>query len=553
VSGICGLVIREGGIDRMTGTLQAMLEALASPAPGEEFLLNQGKAGLAARGFPGRRAGVAGIRAGNGSVGLAFHGSLYNLRDLVAAESRAPDASGALLRLYLAEGIGFLTRFRGEFVLAVWDQREDSLYLATDRFRVHPLFYHASRDRLLFSSRLAGLYQTPSSPGRTVDPEAVVDLLAFSAIPTPKTIFREARKLPPGHLLTYRAGEARLERYWDLDFREPSVAGRKALGARLKSIFAEAVFIRLASEEDSNRVGCFLSGGVDSSTVAGVLTELRQGPVKSFSIGFDEPRFNEMAYARIAARAFGAQHHEYVVTARDTCEAIPILLDAFDEPYANASAVPTYFCARLMRESGVDAAYAGDGGDELFAGNERYAAHRIFDYYGRIPPWMRRALIEPVVFSLHRYLGWTLLDKGRKYIQRANIPRARRITSYGFFNVVAARDLLNGDLLESLGGDYDPYGAVASFYDGAPAATELDRELYLDLHLAISDNDLFKVTRMTEAAGLPHGSRCAAASCAPSSRKPMPTCFRGQPVPRPSTGSGFPSPSGSRPTRRSGT
>jgi asparagine synthase (glutamine-hydrolysing) len=250
------------------------------------------------------------------------------------------------------------------------------------------------------------------------------------------------------------------------------------------------------------RIGAFLSGGIDSSTVTGILTKLTKAPVKCFSIGFGEQRFNEMEYARIAARHFGAEHHEYYVTPEDTLKAIAIVLESFDEPFANASAIPTYYCAKLAKEHGVDVLYAGDGGDELFAGNERYSAQRLFDYYTRIPQGLRDWIIRPSVTALADVTGLSLLTLAKKYIRRASIPLPQRLYSYGLFNVIPMSELFHPDIVNAVGKDYDPYTPVYDHYRTAPATTELDRQLYIDLKLTISDNDLLKVTRMTRAAGI---------------------------------------------------
>jgi asparagine synthase (glutamine-hydrolysing) len=264
----------------------------------------------------------------------------------------------------------------------------------------------------------------------------------------------------------------------------------------------DAISVRLEQENSIARIGTFLSGGVDSSTVTGVLTQLAKRSMKSFSIGFQEQRFNEINYARIAARAFGAEHYEYFVSPQDTYDVIPVLLEAFDEPFANASAIPTYYCAKIAREHGVDVLYAGDGGDELFAGNERYATQRLLEYYHMVPKCFIELFVKPLVFTLADRRGWELCVKGKKYVQRASVPYPERLSSYEFFKCVPLAEFFADDLLEVIGRHYNPYAPVHAYYGQAPAQSDLDRQLYIDLKLAISDNDLFKVTRMTEAVGI---------------------------------------------------
>jgi asparagine synthase (glutamine-hydrolysing) len=502
MSGICGIVFHHRDDRLCRDHLLSMLQALDVTRQGKGFTANLGSVGIGAQQFSARLAGVAELTLRRQPVALAFHGSLYNLRELCASSEQASDPVMGLLRLYLGEGMAFLQRLRGEFSLALWDGLEETLYLATDRFRVHPLLYYQDAEKLVFASRMTGILACPLPMKRTIDLAAIVDALASSFIATPKTVFQEVRKLPPGHTLTYHKGQIRLAPYWDISFLSQDGSAAAELVSKLKASFTDALAARFDMDGASDGIGTFLSGGVDSSTVTGVLTHLAKRPIKSFSIGFDEERFNEINYARIAAQAYATEHHEYFVTADDVYAAIRVLLEAFDEPFANASAIPTYFCAKIAREHGVEILYAGDGGDELFAGNERYATQRLFEYYDKIPRWLRELLVEPAIFALAETLGWKLLVKGKKYVERASIPYPERLSSYGLFTIVPMGEMLEPGMLEKIGGDYEPYAPIAWYYSQAPARTQLDRQLYIDLKLALADNDLLKVTRMTEAAGV---------------------------------------------------
>lgn len=502
MSGICGIVFHDKAKQLESIHLLSMVQALDASQRGESFTVSLGPIGFGAQRFSRRLAGVSKLISHERPLALAFHGSLYNLQDLFPGEKYDSDVMVALLRLYEEEGITFLQRLRGEFSLAIWNGSTETLYLATDRFRVHPLLYYQDNDKLVFASRMKGILASPFPIKQTINPEAIVSVVSSSFIPTPKTIFKEVKKLAPGHILTYQKKEIKLEPYWEINFLQPDPTKESQLARTLKTYFTEAISVRLKVDENPNRIGTFLSGGVDSSTVTGVLTQLVGHPIKSFSIGFEEQRFNEISYARIAAQAFGAEHYEYFVSPKDTYEVIPILLEGFDEPYGNASSIPTYFCAKLAREHGVDILYAGDGGDELFGGNERYATQRLFDYYSKIPAWVREPFLKPLVFALADGLKWSLFVKGKKYIQRASIPYPERLFSYGFFKVIPMVELFEESLLEAIGRNYDPFALTRFYYFQAPAQSELDKQLYIDLKLAISDNDLLKVTRMTEAKGV---------------------------------------------------
>lgn len=500
MSGICGIVYADAGRPVDPGLLDSMVRALDFSGGKKGMTVCSAPAGLGTQPFSGRLAGAAQLVCQDRPLAMVFHGSLFNLAELITDADRGNPFAG-LLRLYLEEGITFLSQLQGTFVLAVWDGREEALYLATDRFRVHPLFYYQDREKLIFSSRMKGIWAGHPDLTRSINPEAIVHVVNSSIIPTPKTIFREIKKLPPGHFLRFRKGAIQITPYWQVSFCHPSAEGESKLAHTLRALFKEAVAACLRIDPSPSLVGSFLSGGVDSSTLTGVMTQLLRQPVKSFSIGFAEERFNEMHYARTAARAFQSEHYEYFVTARDTLEAIPLFVKAMDEPYANASAVPAYYCAKMAREQGVESLYAGDGGDELFAGNERYGVQYILDYYSRVPSWIRR-LAKPVVFALADGPGWKAFIKGKKYIQKAALPYYQRISSHDFFNLFPLQELVEEDLLHRLGQEYDLLEMVRYYYFQAPAQDDLNRHLYIDWHLTLADNDLIKVTRMTEMAGV---------------------------------------------------
>lgn len=502
MSGICGVIWHERDYQLEQTDLQVMLQAVGGGALTNGQIRTFGPVGFGVHPLLGYQAAMAESVIQGRSVALALYGNVYNLREVAFAQGDDPNPLLGLLFAYQKEGMAFVQRLRGEFALALWDGTKETLYLATDRFRVHPLFYYCDHEKMVFASRLQSLMTGVFPLDLTVNPQAVVDVVASSVIPTPKTIFQEIKKLPPGYILTLRRKEIQLKPYWEVNFLSVDARPEAELARELKKWMLDAVSVRFEEDGSAERVGTFLSGGVDSSTVTGVLTQLAKRPIKSFSIGFDEQRFNEISYARIAARAFSAEHHEYFVTPQDVYDAIPVLLAAFAEPFANASAVPTYFCAKFAREHGVEVLYAGDGGDELFAGNERYAVQKLFDYPQRIPSWLREFLVKPLIFSLADGVGGALFMKAKKYWQRASIPYPQRLSSYGFFKLVPLAEVFADNFLHVVGENYDPYEAINAYYYQAPAKNELDRQLYIDLKLAISDNDLFKVTYMTEAAGV---------------------------------------------------
>lgn len=506
MSGICGVLFTRGGNRVKHENLEAMCHALGTlqieSNKGQISFVCLGTLGLGAKALEGDLSGTTEVLLYKRPLALAFHGNLYNLGELFDVKKDEINPLKGLLHLYEKQGISFVKRLRGEFTLALWDGVKEILYLSTDHFRIHSLLYYHDQEKLVFASTMKGILGCTYPVKRTIHPEALVDVVAHSIIPTPKTIYLEIKKLPPGSVLVCHKNEIKIETYWDITFLNQGNQSEEEMIHETRRLFRGAMGIRLGVDKVSDHIGTFLSGGVDSSSVTGVMTQLIGGPIKTFSIGFEEERFNEINYARVAAEAFQAKHHEYFVSPEDVCDVIPILLEAFDEPYANASAIPTFFCARLARAHGVNILYAGDGGDELFAGNERYAVQRLFEYYYKIPFWLREPILKPLVFTLSDRLKTDIFIKGRKYIQRAKIPYPDRLTSYGFFKDISIKELFAESFLKMIGMDYNPYSPITLYYFQAPAQSELDRQLYIDLKIAISDNDLLKVTRMTEAAGV---------------------------------------------------
>ena len=504
MSGICGIALNDKTQQESLALLNPMLQELDL----ESKASGQAKVGvgigLGAQDFPGRLSGIAHLQEHGKTHLLGFHGNVYNLHEVLAPIGSYDTPFAGMLKLALKGIVPFVNTLRGDFVLSFWNAKKETLYLATDRFRVHPIFYRQDQDKFVFSSRMRGLLACSFSERMTVDSPAIVDIVTSSFIPTPRTIFQEVRKIPPGYLLSWKKGDICLEPYWDISFLNTNGQSQGALASGLREKFSDAVKVRMTHDASQGEIGSFLSGGIDSSTVLGVMTQIAGSPMNSFSIGFGEEAFNEISFARCAARAFHAKHHEYTVTAEDTFRIVDKLVESFDEPYANASSIPTYFCAKLAKEHGMQFLYGGDAGDELFAGNERYANQKVFDYYGWFPKWLRNLGIQPAVSLLANLSKSTIFLKGKKYIERANIPYPDRLLSWGLFEILPMEDIFSREFLQSLGEHYDPHSHIRDLYAFSKSLgkTELDRQLYIDLKLAISDNDLFKVTRMTEAHGI---------------------------------------------------
>jgi asparagine synthase (glutamine-hydrolysing) len=403
-----------------------------------------------------------------------------------------------LARLYELEGWqGLLRHLRGAFAVALWDPRQDTLWLGADHFGLRQLYYASTPDGLAFASRPSALLAVPGVAGGA-DPQVVYDYLNVRAVCAPASIWKGVRRLPPGHALTLRHGILSEEPYWDLEYSERRIGLREAMVATSRHV-EEAVAAALGGGP-AKETGAFLSGGTDSSTVLGFMAKLTGERVPVFSIGFQEERFDELHYADLAARHFNASHEKHIVTADEALAALPALVETYDEPFGNNSAIGTYLCARLAQRCGVRRLLAGDGGDEIFGGNERYASDRVFARYQRVPAWVRQGVVEPFLRALPGE-GAGLVGKAQRYVRRAGLPTARRLYSYDFYFAGEGVDLLHCELLAGCNLD-SPWRIVEGHFDRARATSELNRAMYMDVKLTLGDHDLVKVTRTAELAGV---------------------------------------------------
>ena len=444
------------------------------------------------REFPGQ-----GLWVGKDSA-AAYDLDLVNEAELLGLVGLPPEAdSGELLwSLYRQLGEAFLDRLRGAFGFALWDGREERLLVVTDPYGIRPVLHAGAGEGVVAASRIRHLLLHPGV-GRELDPEAIYHYLYFSAIPSPVSIYRSVRKLEPGRLLSCSGGRTELRTHYDIRYRPDESWGESHWRSAIPSEVRRAVG-RSVPPSARKETGCFLSGGTDSSSVAGYATEVAGVPARTFSIGFDEPGYNELDFAHVASRHFGTEQHEYFVTPEDVLALVEALPDLYDEPFGNSSVIPTYYCARMAAENGVGTLLAGDGGDEIFGGNERYVTNLIFERYKQLPGFVRRGVLEPILSALP---AAGALHKARRYVRRANIPNPDRFFSYNLLYETPSSEVFRPEFLAEV--DAGCFLRLArAHYDRAAPAHDTDRLLYLDMKLTITDNDLRKVTQMTEAAGV---------------------------------------------------
>jgi asparagine synthase (glutamine-hydrolysing) len=410
------------------------------------------------------------------------------------ALSTTNNAAAAIAEAYRARGAALLDELHGSFAVAIYDSNERRGLIAIDRMGIEQLAYATLADgTLIFGTNLRELVKT-SPQSFPLSLQALYDFSFLHVIPAPDTVFAGVQKLPAASLLSVDSAHRELRRYWTPAFAHGAAAPESAMAQHLQATLQRAVE-DCAPREDT---GTFLSGGIDSSTVTGMLSRIRPHS-PSFSIGFEAAGFDEMAYARIASIHFHSRAHEYYVTPADIVTAIPLIAQAYDEPFANSSAVPTYFCARLAHDNGVSRLLAGDGGDELFGGNERYAKQKVFEYYWGLPAAVRRGLVDPVALHLPQSV-WPL-RKMRSYVEQARVAMPRRLHTWNFLYRTPAESVFERDFLAAV----DPshlFSGMQTLYDSAPTTDLIDRMLYFDWQVTLADNDLRKVNRMCQLAGI---------------------------------------------------
>lgn len=479
--------------------IQRMCDVIRHRGPDDEgFFLDGGLAiGMRRLSIIDVAAGHQPISNEDGTIWIVFNGEIYNFAelraDLLARGHKFQTRSDTetIIHLYEEEGERCVERLRGMFGFAIYDQNKRKLFLARDRVGKKPLHYTVVNNTLLFGSEIKSLLQHPDLT-RNVNFEAISDFLSFGYVPDPATAFRGISKLPPGHTLTFQDGQINIRSYWDFNYNataqdEPPQSEAYYV-ERVRELIAEAVRIRLVSEVP---LGAFLSGGIDSSTVVGMMTRQLDQPVKTFSIGFSEASFDELFYAGIAARHFQSDHHEFIVTP-DVCRLVEEIVWHHDEPFADASSVPSYVVSKMAREF-VTVVLSGDGGDEVFAGYGRYAEDRRLARFERIPALIRRQILMPLSRALPQ------AAYGKNFLRHISLEGgARYIDSVTFFNEDIKAQFFSPDFRQALNG-HSSGNAFAQIYATPKNAGHVERMLYLDGKTYLPGDILTKVDRMTMA------------------------------------------------------
>ena len=491
MSGLCGWI----GNGASAGDSRALIENMAASMARFD--------GSAVQTLSGRQSALAVAAAGasgqvyqNGSLMVALWGQA-TIKDARMAQQVALEGIGKTLADAWRKSPALAcSSLSGPFVLAIVDDASGDAMLAIDRMGTQPLSYQLVGEALVFGSSADAISRHPLTPSQ-LDPQGIYNYVYFHMIPSPGTVHKNQLRLLPGEYLQYQQGRVETHTYWRMKFEEH---GTKSF-ADLKQEFVATLESSVREAAGTAKVGAFLSGGTDSSTISGMLCKVGGVPAKTYSIGFEAQGYDEMEYARIASRHFGTEHHEYYVTPDDVVAAIPQIAGVFDQPFGNASAVPGFYCAKMARADGVERIFGGDGGDELFGGNERYSKQHVFAMYDRVPGLLRKALLEPAVFNFPGGEHIKLVRKARSYIEQASVPMPARLETYNLLGRYGPSQVFTNEFLA--GADVgQPVASLTHTYGKSEAGSLINRMLELDLKVTLADNDLPKVMKACELAGI---------------------------------------------------
>ncbi|HVQ55695.1 MAG TPA: asparagine synthase (glutamine-hydrolyzing) [Pyrinomonadaceae bacterium] len=496
---MCGITgyVTNNSLPAEREVLQAMNCAIAHRGPDDDGFYIKENVGLAMRRLSiiDLASGKQPIRNADGTKWIVYNGEIYNYQEL----RRDLEANGhklytnsdteAIVHLYDVYGPECLHFLRGMFALAIWDENDRSLFLARDRVGKKPLLYsHQADGTLIFGSEFQALLKHPAI-SREVDFEAIDAYLSYLCVPAPKTAFKQIRKLEPGHWLLWKDGKIETKRYWRPDFsKKIKISEREAIEETTR-LLRESTRLRMISEVP---LGAFLSGGVDSSTVVALMAQESSQPVKTFSIGFEEQDFSELKYAKRVAEHVGAEYNEFIVRP-NAMEVLPTLVEHYGEPYADSSAIPTYYVSKETRKH-VTVALNGDGGDESFAGYERYAAMRFAEKYYRLPRNLRRVLVEmPAALIPTSELRRSRLRDGKRFIQAAGLPRIERYFRWSSTFHAAEKLEVATDDFRNLAENADAIGVLDKWFAAANGSSIIDATLLTDLMTYLPNDLLVKV------------------------------------------------------------
>ncbi|MEM2126249.1 MAG: asparagine synthase (glutamine-hydrolyzing) [Candidatus Methanosuratincola sp.] len=502
--GICGAVnsISDGPIEK--SLLVYMNGLIAHRGPDDEGYYTDEYAGLAMR-----RLSIIDLVTGNQpvtnedkTIWLVFNGEIYNyksIHDELANKGHrfiTKSDTEVIVHAYEEYGVNCPERFNGMFAFALWDRPSKRLLIARDHVGIKPLYYWTNGQKIVFGSELKSVIAHPDVP-REIDAIALDQFLTLEYIPSPRTIFKDVKKLPAGHRLVFENGHLAIEQYWDVPFVD-TPKDERTCAEMLTGLIDDSVRLQLMSDVP---LGAFLSGGIDSSTVVAAMSQSSNSPVKTFSIGFDDATYNELPYARAVATRFNTEHHEEILEP-DIAVLAEKLVKHLDEPFGDFSIFPTYLVSKVARQK-VKVVLSGDGGDELFGGYETYIAQDYDRFYHRLPSKIRQSYL-PALMALvpPRPEKKGLINKTKRFVEGAALPGSLQHTRWMMFMTEADKSALyKPELRASLNGD-SPAAVMEHYFRRMAQADPLAQQQYVDIKTYLVDDILTKVDRMSMAVSL---------------------------------------------------
>ncbi len=504
--GICGF-INEEREPASQQTLADMCATMKHRGPDEQGLWTKNRVALGMR-----RLKIIDLETGSQpifnedrSIVVVFNGEIYNFRSLRNELQKAGHTfytqtdTEVIVHAYEQWGIECLQHFNGMFGLALWDSRMEQMFIARDRLGKKPLYYyHLPGKYFAFGSELKSILAGNFLTNREPNLEAIHHYLTLQYIPDPMSAFRGVKKLPPATYLVWKKGKIEHKKYWDLEYVPKTTQSEEELSRELEQRLTRAVQVRLISDVP---LGSFLSGGIDSSIITALMARLSNKPVKTFSIGFEEDAFSELPLARIVAEKYHTNHHEFILS-YDKAMILPELIEFFDEPFADSSALPMYFLSKMTREF-VTVALCGDGGDETYAGYQRYRLDKLARYYAMIPAPLRRYFLEQI-FKLLPESTNVPIEKNwvvglKRLRQVTSISEKASLIRWGsYFSDEMKRNMYTPEMLHLIEDNNTDEIFIESF-NRAKAESLLDKTLYVDVNNYLPGDLLVKADRMTMA------------------------------------------------------
>jgi len=504
--GICGMVNSDFEKAVEPPLIKKMCDVIYHRGPDDDGVYVQKNIGIGMR-----RLSIIDLVTGkqpisneDGSIRIVFNGEIYNHKDIRnELEARGHIFSTntdteTIVHAYEEYGRDCVQKLNGMFAFAIWDNRKKELFLARDRIGIKPLYYFFDKKKFIFGSELKSILQVEDIPKR-IDLTALDNFLTFEYIPAPLSIFQDIKKLPPGHTLILSNNNINIQQYWDLQVKTNGFDESQSR-ENLVDLLQDAVKIRLMSDVP---LGAFLSGGIDSSTIVALMSQVMDQPVKTFSIGFEDQTYNELNYARMIAKKFNTEHHEFIIQP-NAVELADNLLQFLDEPFGDFSIFPTYLVSKMAREY-VTVVLSGDGGDELFAGYDTYIADRMASHFSKLPGWFRNGFISRILEAIPpspKKKG--LINRAKRFVEGMRLPDDLQHTRWMIFLQQMERGLLFTDDMKSGIVENDSYKFIRNYFNNVipQSNDEINQQMYVDAKTYLVDNILVKVDRMSMATSL---------------------------------------------------